>query len=73
MTYHLKNMTNGRQEICQKAEELPEKLNELVAPLEEWVVMQLPPGDHLEAKEVSRGKGPVPSRGGFIGLRPADL
>ena len=68
MTYHLKNMTNGRQGICQKAEELPEKLNELVAPLEEWVVMQLPPGDHLEAKEVSRGKGPIPSQGGSIGL-----
>ena len=63
MTYHLKNVTNGQQGICQKADELPEKLNELVEPLDEWVVIQLPPGDHLEAKEVSRGQGPVPTQG----------
>ncbi|MBW3611765.1 MAG: hypothetical protein M3N37_05620 [Actinomycetota bacterium] len=59
MTYHLKNVTNGQQGICQQADEVPEKLNELVAPREEWVVIQLPPGDHLEPKEVSRGRGPI--------------
>lgn len=65
MTYHLKNVTNGRQGICQKDDEVPGKLNELVAPLEEWVVTKLPPGDHLEPREVSRGQGPIPSHGGL--------
>jgi hypothetical protein len=64
MTYHLRNVTSGRQGICQNDEEVPELLNELVAPLEEWVVTKLPPGDHLEPREVSRGQGPIPDHGG---------
>ena len=63
MTYQLKNVTNGQQGICQNDDEIPQRLNELVAPLEEWVVIKLPPGDHLEAREVSRGRGPVPHQG----------
>ena len=65
MAYHLSNVSKDRHRIFQKLEEVPEQVNDLVTGGEEWVVVKLPPGDHLQPEEISRGRGPI--TGGALG------
>ena len=60
MAYHLSNVSKDRHQVVQRLEEVPDRVNDLVEGGEEWVVVKLPPGDHLQPEEIFRGRGPIP-------------
>lgn len=59
MRYHLRNLNSGTERLCSSVEEAHQKVNDIVAGGEEWVIIRLPEQRVGVGVTVSSGIGPI--------------